>query len=491
MAKQYKTPGVFIEEIPVFPPSIAQVDTAIPAFIGYTEKAEELDGSSLNNIPKRISSLVEFELHFGTALQEPNLEITINDQETDGNLVNRQIRVGFNSNDRSPYYMHYALRAFFDNGGGPCYIVSVGTYMLNVNDFTGAIQLGDAAGETGLLGGLEKLKEWDEPTLLLFPDGVNLADGNQYYSAINAALSQCQELGDRFTIMDCFGDNDAQLRDEVNGLSNILDEIKYGAAYHPYVESSYFYEYNAQDVQINHDVNGNPGSGSLNTRSLLSLGPENTANPAQRDLPLYNQIRVAIQQYGVVLPPSSFMAGIYAKVDDSRGVWKAPANVSLNRVRRPTQRITDEIQENLNVDTTSGKSINAIRSFRGKGTLVWGARTLAGNDNEWRYVSVRRFFNMVEESAKKATTRFVFEPNDRNTWVKVRSMIENYLLGLWRDGALAGAKPEHAFIVKVGLNETMTSDDILNGRMFVEIYLAAVRPAEFIVLRFMHKMQES
>ena len=98
---------------------------------------------------------------------------------------------------------------------------------------------------------------------------------------------------------------------------------------------------------------------------------------------------------------------------------------------------------------------------------------------------------MVEESVKKATESFVFEPNDRNTWVKVKSMIDNYLTQLWRDGALAGAKPENAFFVKIGLGQTMTPQDILEGRMIVEIGMAVVRPAEFIILRFAHKMQES
>ncbi len=143
------------------------------------------------------------------------------------------------------------------------------------------------------------------------------------------------------------------------------------------------------------------------------------------------------------------------------------------------------------MDTVAGKSVNAIRAFTGKGTMVWGARTLAGNDNEWRYIPVRRFFNMVDESVKKATSRFVFEPNDANTWVKVRAMIENFLLLQWRAGALAGAKPEQAFYVRVGLGQTMTADDILRGYMHVEIGMAVVRPAEFIVLKFSHKMQES
>jgi phage tail sheath protein FI len=145
----------------------------------------------------------------------------------------------------------------------------------------------------------------------------------------------------------------------------------------------------------------------------------------------------------------------------------------------------------MNVDVIAGKSVNAIRAFTGKGVLVWGARTLAGNDNEWRYVPVRRFFNMVEESVKKATDQFVFEGNDANTWVRLRAMIENFLVLQWRAGALTGAKPEQAFYVRIGLGQTMTADDILNGYMNVEIGMAVVRPAEFIVLKFSHKMQEA
>ncbi|NTU52237.1 MAG: phage tail sheath family protein [Chlorobiaceae bacterium] len=190
------------------------------------------------------------------------------------------------------------------------------------------------------------------------------------------------------------------------------------------------------------------------------------------------------------VPPSGTIAGICASVDRTRGVWKSPANVSLNAVIGPAVRMDNREQEEMNVHTT-GKSINAIRAFTGRGTLVWGSRTLAGNDQEWRYVPVRRFFIMVEESTKKATEPFVFEPNDANTWVKVRTMIENFLTLQWRAGALQGSKPDEAFYVRVGLNETMTAQDVLEGFMIVEIGLAAVRPAEFIVLRFSHQMQAS
>lgn len=208
-------------------------------------------------------------------------------------------------------------------------------------------------------------------------------------------------------------------------------------------------------------------------------------------MPAYKNIVTAINEDLSVVPPGGAIAGVYCTVDNSRGVWKAPANVSLSGVAGLTERIDNLDQEDLNVDVNAGKSINAIRAFSGRGLLVWGARTLAGNDNEWRYVPVRRFFNMVEESVKKSTYWAVFEPNDANLWVKIKAMIDNYLTLKWREGALAGSKPEEAFFVNVGLGTTMTAQDILEGRLIVDIGMAVVRPAEFIVLRFMHKMQES
>ncbi|WP_293124568.1 phage tail sheath C-terminal domain-containing protein [Okeania sp. SIO1I7] len=235
------------------------------------------------------------------------------------------------------------------------------------------------------------------------------------------------------------------------------------------------------------------GDGSANVESPVSNEPlvkpqlwyyqfDNTE--------LYNKVKTEIDKQRVILPPSPAIAGIYATVDRERGVWKAPANISLTSVTGPTIKINDEGQEDLNVHFT-GKSINAIRTFTGKGTLVWGARTLAGNDNEWRYVSVRRLFNFVEESIQKASGFLVFESNNSVTWLKVKSVIEIYLEGLWRQGALAGSAPDQAFFVNVGLGTSMTQQDILEGRMIVEIGIAAVRPAEFIILRFSHKLQEA
>jgi phage tail sheath protein FI len=205
---------------------------------------------------------------------------------------------------------------------------------------------------------------------------------------------------------------------------------------------------------------------------------------------IYNKIKSQISKYKVIMPPSGAIAGIYSKVDRERGVWKAPANVSLSSVTAPIIKITDTQQKSLNVDDT-GKSINAIRYFTGKGVLVWGARTLDGNNNEWRYVPVRRLFIYVEESIKKGTAFAVFEPNNNVTWQKVKSMIDNFLEDLWRQGALMGTKPKEAFFVNVGLGLTMSLEDVLEGRMIVEIGIAAVRPAEFIILKFSHKLEEA
>ncbi|UQZ91180.1 hypothetical protein C4J81_05710 [Deltaproteobacteria bacterium Smac51] len=207
--------------------------------------------------------------------------------------------------------------------------------------------------------------------------------------------------------------------------------------------------------------------------------------------PAYRAIDSAVKTALKVQPPSATMAGLYADTDRSRGVWKAPANVSLGSTLGLTQNITHGAQESLNVDTVGGKSINALRSFPGKGFLVWGARTLDGNNLEWRYIPVRRFFIMVEESIRRATASSVFEPNDATLWAKVKAMIDNYLLQKWKDGALMGASPAEAYFVNVGLGSTMTEQDILEGKLIINIGMAVVRPAEFIILNFTHKMNQS
>ena len=206
---------------------------------------------------------------------------------------------------------------------------------------------------------------------------------------------------------------------------------------------------------------------------------------------MYQQIMEAIRYRLNVLPPAAAMAGIYTMVDNARGVWKAPANVAVAMVNSPAVNITYEQQESMNVDAMERKSVNAIRVFPGQGTLVWGARTLDGNSQDWRYINVRRTMIMMEQSLKLAFRAYVFEPNDANTWITVKSMGENFLTNLWKQGALTGSKPNEAFSVNVGLGSTMTAEDILEGYLKITVLVAVVRPAEFIVITFQRLQQQS
>ena len=386
----------------------------------------------------------------------------------------------------SPYKLYYCMQLYFSNGGGPCYIVSVNDYLNEPTE--------DPNNANSIRNGLEAIKAIDEPTLLVFPDVIpdSMAEtsAQRYKGIYDAALAQCDALKDRFVIIDVKDVTadpfaDAQnFRDNGIGMSN----LKYGAAYYPNLSSSLNYAYSTATQTISH-TNNYPSGGTLTEAGVsdtLTLETLESSDPS-----LYRSILAEIKKQYITLPPSGAVAGIYARVDKQRGVWKAPANVDVRTVIGPSRKVSHDQQADLNVDATSGKSINAIRTFTGKGTLVWGARTLAGNDNEWRYVPVRRLYIFIEESVKKATEFVVFEPNDANTWLRAKTMIENFLSKLWRDGALAGAKPEEAFFVKVGLGQTMSAQDILEGRLIIEIGLAAVRPAEFIILKFSHKLQES
>lgn len=584
----YKTPGVYVEEISLLPPSVAQVETAIPAFIGYTEKGP--------SEPTKISSMLEYTGIFGGAHHQ-SFEMILDDEAP---YLPQTVAV---SGGESPYLMHSALQMFFANGGGPCYIMSVGDY----DPDTTSPSLDDVADYSELKAGLDRIRKVDEVTLIVIPEAVRLM-ANEQYDLYKDVLMQCGDLQDRFGIFDLRSD-DENADSFRNGIGTSF--LSYGSAYTPHINTSLSYTYRDSGISFTHSASdafneltldnvkvlsdaldiqsqlkdakelieaaesaGKAGVKAVklkqigislsNTRRAIDLieglmesveddsfsSPEldsakttfethegttfdmNTTNgdfdtaltelgsaATELETAMAGVVAEINSQTGIAgarnsaigtyftseftaaaekllnsrkltLPPSAAVAGVYAKVDADRGVWKAPANVSLNRVSGPSRKITNLENGDFNVHPT-GKSVNVIRSFTGKGTLVWGARTLDGNSNEWKYIPVRRFFIMVEESVKKATEPFVFEPNSAATWVKVKAMIENFLTLQWRAGALMGAKPGEAFFVKVGLGETMTQDDILNGRMIVEIGLAVVRPAEFIILRFSHKMLES
>lgn len=574
----FKTPGVYVQEISTLPASIAPVATAIPAFVGYTAKREKNGETLPINKPVRVSSYLEYKEIFGESYPE-DYGVTLT--EVDGSTV---VEITDPTNF-SPYRMTYQVYMYFNNGGGPCYIVPVGGFVAGPNPAPASID------PTELIAGINALEEEDEPTLLVVPEAVILSaiDRKTIHDTL---IAQCSKLQDRFALMDALHYGTQSVKDDGDAFREEVgtSELKYAAAYYPSLKTS-LYKYYSEASLVITDNRGGAGLGPYHQNTLKSIGdgdayatatiritnntnidgdifiiggttytegsPEFTKgggvnNTAQRllnaliatadplftasrdaatitlvatspgaagaaivltyddngdggavisgsgtfswqapDKTLYNTIVAKLQSKKMELYPSASMAGICARVDRQRGVWKAPANVDVRGVIKPVISVNAEDQGLLNVDPTSGKSINAIRFFQGKGNLVWGARTLAGNDNEWRYIPVRRLYIFVEESVKKATEFVVFEPNDANTWLRVKTMIENFLSNLWRDGALAGSKAEEAFFVRVGLGKTMTPLDILEGRLIVEIGMAAVRPAEFIILKFSHKLQES
>jgi len=472
---EYKTPGVYIEEIPHLPPSIASVETAIPSFVGYTEKAQWKKADDLLNVPWRIESLLEYEQYFGFPCPETGSLSVVFSSSGSRTDINGAV----DETLRSKFLMHYSMQMYFANGGGPCWITSVGSY----TSTGGVIMLAD------LTRGLDEVAKINEVTLLVFPDSINLDNPSDYYNLQALSIAQCVLLQDRFAVLDVYHipDNaevwslDIQyLRDNLT--STDPSDLKYAAVYFPRLLTTVNFNYAMLgDQSSNNDasivlVNAPGGAATLDALKPISNSK-------------YFQAISAVQNIPMLLPASSAMMGIYAFVDNARGVWKAPANVNITNVIKPQYLVTNQEQKDLNVDDNAGKSINVIRSFEGRGpAIVWGARTLAGNDNEWRYISVRRYFIMVEESVKNATEQFVFEPNDENTWVRVKSMIQNYLTQQWKSGALMGASVKEAFFIHIGLGETMTELDLFEGRMIVEIGMAVVRPAEFIILRFMHKM---
>ncbi len=556
----YKTPGVYVEEIPKLPQSVADVPTAIPGFVGYTEFASsksDKEDNGLRNKAVKINSLMEYERFFGKG---PKLSV-----DDKGGVIHK-------------FVTYDSIRLFYNNGGGVCYIVSIGDYDYETTthkpeDFN---------------NGLKQLEDIDEITLLVMPDATTCLASDTLASVQQQALLQCKTLKDRFAILDVKEDETVDKSIE-NFRSNIGNAgLEYGAAYYPYVATTFSYElkfsdvvkyiitetyknkeeellakldaqsvitlcrtlnikqteaskyltnfsneelkkaYNPQAVDVGKiwknssaygisltdaekaikdveeqkkiiinkiDAKINNKNSDYLKKHLLDINPTDPDQEIKEQalksfIPYYKELEEELVQKASVIPPSGAIAGIYAQNDNFVGVWKAPANMSIASVKGVSCLINNSTQEGMNVHS-SGKSINAIRFFSGKGILIWGARTLKGNDNEWRYIPVRRLFNYVEESVQESTEWAVFSPNNQNTWTKIKSQIENFLTNIWRAGGLAGATSAEAFYVNVGLNSTMDAQDILEGRLIVEIGMAAVRPAEFIILRFSHKLQES
>ena len=494
MATVLATPGVYIEEKSAFSSSVVPVATAIPAFIGYTQKAAR-GTKSLRNLPTRIKSFAEFEQLFGGA---PKTKFNLG---TDGSLeVVAETR----------FLLHSSMRFYFANGGADCYIVSIGDYSSGVN----AKDFNDLATESGL----PTLLKYVEPTLLVAPEAVLLSEAD-CFSLQQAMVQHCGfEMRNRFAVLDVFNGDKKRTYDDEDVINRFrggvgANHLQWAAAYYPFVKTTVVSSSEVDFTNVanldglaaflTEEVESDLASGRINPARAEAIKTEvakvTTATAAevgslQATLktisPRLNGILADMADFLNVLPPSAGMAGIYAMVDSSINVAKAPANVSLGSVVAPAIQITSDDQEELNLPL-NGKAVNAIRSFMGKGVLVWGARTLDGNSQDWRYISVRRTMTFLEQSIKFAAEAYVFEPNNATTWSTLKATVNNFLVNQWQSGLLAGQSPDDAFSVTIGLGSTMTPNDILDGVLRMTIKVAITRPAEFIVITFEQQQQKS
>ncbi|MER2471966.1 phage tail sheath family protein [Photorhabdus laumondii] len=419
----YATPGVYIEEDASLSLSISNSPTAIPVFIGkFFDKSgnQPAKGSCI-----RITSWLDFISQF-------SLSPAVSVKAT--NVVENASKTYTYAATVTPTSLSaFAVQHYFSNGGGVCYLLPLIT-----TDESELAKLPDL------------IEKQQEITLLVCPE-TDVALKQKIYGAVNSLLQQ--KVGYFL------------LADSTDGENKPTTQPDKTAVYYPNLETSFTY---SQPADADIKLDGYGGVETLAKLKTASLGEYTKAKKAVDD---------KLKSTKITLPPSAAVAGVYAATDASRGVWKAPANVALNNAK-PSEPITNDKQGTMNE-----AGINAIRAFSGKGTLIWGSRTLDKTDN-WRYIPVRRLFNAAERDIKRAMRFAVFEPNSQPTWKRVQAAIDNYLYQLWQQGALAGNKPQEAYFVQIGKGITMSDTDIQQGKMIVKVGMAAVRPAEFIILQF-------
>ena len=322
----------------------------------------------------------------------------------------------------------YSLRHFFENGGRQCYVLSLGPGQgepaTRLHALIGALQTPQM---------LETLLADDKTGLVLVPELSELNEVNAaevdvdalWYQGWQALLTLCRQAQQRFALLE-LPDSPAQAV-TLTGQSFSADLCQRGAAWWPRLETSYEDEASAP----------------------------------------------------VVLSPLPAVAAAIQRSAQDNGVWKAPANLTLAKTRRPTQSIltSPALLDN------QGVSCNLIRSFVGKGVRLWGCRTLLNEENTaWRYIQSRLLVSSVEHYLSKLARAYLFEPNTAPTWMKLKGQVWTWLRQQWLAGAFFGTVEDEAFSLSIGLDETMTEDDIHQGKMILQVRLALLAPAEFIAV---------
>lgn len=475
----WTTPGGFGLDRQTLPPPVAEVATAVPAFVGYTETATRLTPGDLRGQPTRINSLAAFEALFGTSPCHIHAVVV----DDSGHFVSARLA--------TRYVLHDSLALFFANGGQTCVVVSVGS-------------AGESAPERQqLLAGLASLATLDEPTLLLCPDAARLAS-RDLAVVQHAMLYQCSRLQNRFAVLDTRLDDPLARAFRANIGQAALCE---GAAYTPWLllRHDRYPDYAALRGKLRR--RGRP----INWRDLthdaavlahlqaldhaIDMAAPTEVAPLQAWLEThceaYQSVVSGVLATPVACPPGGAVAGVYAAMDAQHGVWRAPANVVIAGVTAPAVALDAGQASALMGVGIAGKPVNAIRTVAGRGVMIWGARTLAGQANAWRYVAVRRFAIQLQASLQKAIAWVRCEPNHGPIWDLVRCQIGDYLLQKWQDGALMGASPDQAYVVRCGPDLTMTARDVREGRLIIDVGVAVLRPGEFTLLRLVQQTRRA
>ncbi len=458
---QYLSPGVYVEEVEAGSRPIEGVGTSVAAFVGLAQRGPF-------NQPTQVTNWSQFVQTFGDFMEGS--------------------------------YLAHSVYGYFLNGGGTCFVVRIGS-----NGSAPA-----ARGELPL--GRDKA----------LPYRITALEAGSAGNDITVEVAEASEPGeDVFKLIVKRGSKEEEVYDNVTtkrGRRNVVTAVKAAS------------KLIKLDVGNSSDRTGFGGLEAVDTVTMLAVPDLMAAYQAQViDLEGLQAVQLAmiahcelmgdrvaildsppglnaqqIREWRVdkakydskyatlywpwvkvfdplagqmtLVPPSGHMAGIWARSDDTRGVHKAPANEVIRGAVDLELLITKSEHDQLNP-----QGINVLRAFPGRGIRVWGARTLS-SDPAWRYLNVRRLFNYLEGSILQGTQWVVFEPNDMALWERVKRTINSFLVRVWRDGALFGATPQEAFYVKCD-SETNPAEEIDAGKLTVEIGIAPVKPAEFVVFR--------
>lgn len=521
----YAAPGVYVEEVPSSQQVLTAAPTAIAAFVGFTERAPSDDPNDpLGVAPRLVTSWTQFESLYGSfapgcvlplsvygyfanggsiayICRIPNtdpsglpskLELPASDRalgnplqiesvDPDANIsIDIRTDDAGDSDDAEDGPASFTLTVLLDGepveeypnlgfGGDrdvkavvnkasakvkvdlkldksadlstQLEVVKPGRYDLAKAEPRKVVVSGRKfAGSESARTGINGLAIAEDVTMVIVPDLVTAAtkedgsvDLNLWKAVQTALISHCEQSGNRMAILDAPpGMNAQQIRDWRSDVA--MYDSAFAALYYPW-------------IKVDNPIGSNGNS-------------------------------------EVFVPPSGHIAGVWARTDETRGVWKAPANDTIRGVLDLERAITHNEQALLNPI-----GINCIRPFGTRGIRIWGARTLASN-TDWRYINVRRLFNMVETTIREGTQWAVFEPNDMALWQGVKRTLNAFLRGLWMSGALFGATPDEAFYVKCDA-ETNPPESIDEGKLVVEVGISPVKPAEFVVFRISQQKQSA